>query len=410
MIIFAPIKNITPENITDVFVHDFWSYSEQLKIFIPFGMTFEQIPRLNNQFVGFPNSEIELMSFMEYKALLKKTKRNLALFVWSKINRSEDPIDVINNKNIYIYTDSIDSFENLITGFVVPRSLTEPYDLSDGEEKNKHLEKILELFEELYNEYMPRYTPAIDASFDQDNLFLTCCRFEQESKKLFDCNKLLFFELTFLRELYTRLIFPGIDPLNIFAFSRRRVPNTLPKTPMPDCEKCSGFTVYCNRPWDDIETKIAPIREEKGLILIPTPEDDIGYGFLFKNLKEANQYFDETLNNEQTKYLCLPKVQVAMGPVIEYECKELLEPCAMEYIDGDEDEDMPLYDSEEECEENCNKKWYCLEYQCTKVDKNSQLVEGLEGYDSEEKCEMYCKIPDSSSSSSQNPYYDDVYE
>jgi hypothetical protein len=524
-IIFGPIKDITPENITDVFVHDFWSYSEQLKTFIPFGMTFEQIPRLNNQFVGFPNSEIELMSFAEYKVLLKKTKRNLALFVWSKINRSEDPIDVINNKNIYIYTDSISSFENLITGIVVPRSLTQPYDLSEGEQKNKNLEKILEYFENRYDEYMPKYTRALDVNFDQDNLFLTCCRFEKASKKLFDCNKLLLFELTFLEGLYIRLIFPGLDPLNIVAFSRRRLPNMVLKNPMPDCEKCSGYVVYCGGPYDG---RIRPTRKEKGLSLIKMPKDGGNLDLLlenynyFKNLKEANEYFDETLNNTQSKYLCLPKVQGAMGSDIEYECKELLEPCAIEYVNGNEDivlydskeeceencknkyvaycdkraflyegksavlvikafvdiksiediedrddvkifdtleeanvykeeiiqrneskwvcstvsnDEIPddeekydkcyeivsycsgvfdnVYDTEEQCEENCNKKWYCVEYECTKVDINSQLVEGLEGlegYDSKDDCEQNCKIPDSSSSSSQSPYYEDIYE
>lgn len=386
---FAPNFQPNPENINDVFVHDFWAYSAQYEMFVPAGMNLSPIPQFNNKIVGFPNSVIERMSLNEYNTLVDNTATSIANTIWNNKRKSTDPIDEVDEKEIYAYL--------FLDSAILP-DLTRLYDLAEsGEPKQQALNNILKQLKKQQldrEDLLPKFTPAIDVNFDSNNLLHTYCRYEKNTNIFFDCNKCLQFESDFL-SIMDDVGNPGlmgpvnIGPLFINTFARRRLPDRIDRQPMPNCVLCRKYVVYCN---SDLGFGPAPF---KTLIVEPVMEDleYPDHAEFFYTLREAENFRAIKLL-AGSKWICSTDENIDPPGIGEFppqpkKCYEISSHCS-EYFS---EYDITIYNSLEECEENCGKKWYCVEYECVQILEGDPSVEGLTGYDTAEECAENCEIP-----------------
>jgi hypothetical protein len=423
MAIFAPNHKL--ENFKDdLYVYGFWDYlpanGENVGgegAFVPSGMTFINEPMVNNELVGMPNSVILRWTKNQYDNYIKNIfYKDFARILWNNAKQSEEPSKIIEDKNIYTYT---------FNSMILPPVLTEDYDLAENqvEAKNILLDDLSDMIStnniSIPNKILvlsfilqPVFVTAEDVVFNPDNLLLTMCRYLSDNN-LFDCKSALNFEIDYLQFNIADNNSLTLDNLTSKLLIKYHQNYRFPGqrgVPKPNCKLCSPYIVYCSSIFSlagidfgsgGIVSKY--ILSYKGLYLAktvdlepPIPED----AKMFRTFEDAQQYYFETLNNTPSKWACIETSISMVSGNVPRECHEILESCVFIY---EQDEDVIIYDTQQECEENCNKKWYCLEYQCTKVDKDSQLVEGLEGYDTQAECEENCEIPSSSSSSSSDP-------
>jgi hypothetical protein len=385
MAVYAPITDpnkLIPGNET-VYVTNYWDFDD-LNFFtdtygpffpknlttFPTGKEFFQFPVIKM----IPGSFVGVMTKKEYDELLQFTKQQIAQFFIQRSNFT--PFG-----RILVPSIGVIGLENLNIDNVI-KSLFGPYSI-----------------------FLPRIVP-FRVTDRLNDLFITYCQFStieglfvSQSSEVVTCDKCLPYEAEFMKS------FTGLaETIKIFenlfvhsyitnSFGNIKINNVRSK--VPACNLCIYYVVYCGSPYDDIDLfQQKPILKTKGLILEKfTVDDENDYEDtpnikFFRTLKEAKKYFNETLNNTKSKWLCLPKVPGVIGPDRELECKEMLEPCAIEYVDGDED--IVLYDSKEECEENCNKKWYCINGKCVKKSVDDPEVAELTPFENEEECNDNC--------------------
>jgi len=439
MVTFYP--NLNPGQINDdVFAYKFWTYlpSDGVNIgengtFVPSGMVFGPVPAFNNKIIGFPNSDIRRMSKKQYELLKKNIMRQIIVTIWDNASKSEQPIGQVGDKNYYRYT---------FLDIVIPSAFTEQYDLTAqpgfvAEAKKQLIDDLYDIVNRYINndnfftnpvlgffgnpslvefastvaELLPQYVSAIEVNFDPKNLQKTLCRY-YDDLAFFDCNLCLPFEASYLSDPDTYSKYSQINNLKsliIRQYNNIRLSDQLIRQLRPNCDLCTKYVVYCtNRPMN--------LMEDADMVFVipqaPTPqntlvidlfdtenldeEDYSSSAKFFNSYEDAFEYVESIAQENKTKWVCLPEpgAGMAMGTEIvpfSRDCYEVYEICADAFVA--EDSSIIKYNTLAECEENCGKKWYCLEYQCTLVDETSQLVEGMQGYDTQEECEQNCVIP-----------------
>jgi hypothetical protein len=329
-----------------------------------------------------PGSFVGIMTKKEYDELLQFTKQQIA--------------------QLFIQNSEFTPFGRILVPSIGPIIF-----------ENLNIKNVIKSLFGPYSIFLPKIV-SVRAADRLNDLFVTYCQFNRTFVlEVVACGKCLPYEAKFMSDV--DVFFENktmLDPIFVHNYATQYFSNiklaksklsTIVRSKVPDCDICISYVVYCDEPEDNIFSEPAILRT-KGLVLEKFAtyddydENNPNIKF-FRTLKEAKKYFDETINNTNSKWLCLPKIRAAMGPDIEYECKELLEPCAIEY--RNENEDIVLYDSQEECEENCGKLWYCIDNECVKRFISDPEVNDLTGYDSETECleQSSCKEPSTEATS-----------
>lgn len=381
--IFAPNFNpLIPGN-EQVYVVNFWSYNQDLQSseyggFFPQGM----VRIIDNQqsILLNPNSVIQKITKNEYDELIVAKRIEIA--------------------QIFLEYAVLDEFTLWFT-------------LNDVEvnSENMSLEKLSKenspLFRDgsQFNNFLPVAIPVNSNGrlLQVEDLFGTYCKYNNEGVWI-DCDKCLPFEAEYMNTISFYLNTEQgpelvVNDKYIIFFNHPKIAppgsKLLTKISAPDCKLCHKYVVYCDPlsvippsgrfdiPEFGLGVQIEQIMEN------PIVYSDYPDNAKFFHTKEKAQDYYNSVLAEDPKWVCqVPPM--SMGEDLSEECFAISDMC-VEFLS--ETNPSKIYNSQQECEENCNKKWYCLEYQCTKVDKNSQLVEGLQGYDTQEECENNCEIP-----------------
>jgi hypothetical protein len=373
MATFAP--NFNPQNINDdVFVFNFLVYNRNKidpitnSTFVPAGMTFQN---LGGELIAFPNPVIQRMSKQQYLETKQNYLTNLSTDLWTFATKETPIIDPDTGKTLwtYFYTRSTQ----------IPTELTEPYDLANNnEERNEAQKKIVKFISSRlvrFPFFLPKSIPVSEVNFNSDNLLLTYCRHfnsnivningnAEDIGTFFDCGTLLEFEAEFLRSVFRF----GI--LDLSTFNRKRViingKETAKLEPLPNCFRCRSWVVYCS---SEAPLGMPEDTSFKGFILdlvddsVNSEEELINFygedAKFFSDRKLAELWIADTLNRLGAKWLCKTYLEET-GEFDENDmpikteivkCVEIAARCAEKLIEDGYD----LYDSEEECIENCNR-------------------------------------------------------
>jgi hypothetical protein len=405
--IFAPNFNPFIPGNEMVYVINYWDHDLLLDTgnygpFYPKGLSFIPKGTETDEFTTSlyrlqPNSVVEKITKNAYDELIKLKKKQIAQLF---IEHSQDTGDPFAPGRQLVFSLPPVGFDN-----------------KNGLDLENHI--IDQIFgknnEGPYSIFLPLMIPVVDNAGNiilQDDLYGTYCQFDQNSFHA-GCGKCLSYEAQFMSSvgLFTANGGFAANRYTIRFFNHPELAKQKPKIKIrksvPDCKLCDYYVVYCSSREDNPLMFLTPIDPDKskinGLVLQQlsyVQEQDLPENAkFFETYEDALTYYIDTIGNSATKWLCIQKNGGGIGNTQpEYGCEEILESCIFAYID--DNETIQVYDTKSECEENCGKKWYCLEYECVRITEDDPSVEGLTGYNTQEECEQNCEIPSSSSSSS----------
>lgn len=369
MAIFAPTFN--DKNFDDVFVYNFYTYNNQLQSLVPLGMTFGN---LLGETIGYPHPVILRMSKVDAENLLDDYYFSVATQLWNNIKKENPLVDEETGKNVWEYSLPIEGFLS------IPSDLTQAYDLT-GEGLGSIKDFIIgQVFGPKIGivlapdgglgiggvenaAYRPGAMRAVEASFDSDNLLKTYCRHKnsnilniggnlEDVGTFFDCGTLLPFEEFYLSAAWLPVGAAG--PLNHVTFSRQRLiinnKEVHSKEPMPNCNKCLIWVATCFDSCRGDGIIVRRLNDADNL-------EDESKRF-FRSFEEANAW----VKRQRKTWVCCA-TYVSDEPFIdniEHKCLEISKFCA------DAEGFEITYNSEEECEEDCGKKWYCINNECVR--------------------------------------------
>jgi len=390
--IFAPNFNpLIPGN-EQVYVINFWNYYHNLQTpgyggFFPQGMA--RIIDIDNSSIRLnPNSAIQKMTKNEYDELIRDKKIELA--------------------QIFLDNAILDEFTLTLT--LVGVQINGPTTLQQLIKENSPLFQDGSLF----NDFLPVAIPVVSdrVLLEIEDLFGTYCMYNSDGA-LIECDKCLPHEAKYMKTLDFYISseeeeeeIPVLNMTSVIFFQHPKIVppgSTLPiTTTAPSCELCSSYVVYCDISSilpDLIVASGNPPTEVYGLKLEESGKNFSGYpnnSKFFHTKKEAEDYYNSLIIKDP-KWVCW---SFGMGDEqnIPARCYPVSDLCLESFAAIIDPPD--IYDSEQQCEENCNKLWYCIEYQCVKIDKDDSMVIGEFGYETQEDCELVCETPSASSSSS----------
>lgn len=412
MAIFAPTFN--DKNFDDIFVYNFYTYNNQLQSLVPLGMTFG---KLLGETIGYPHPVILRMSKAEFKIVKENYELGVADQLWNNIKKENPIIDEETGKTLWEYSLRIEGFPS------IPSDITEAYDLT-GEGLDSIKDFITgEVFGEFRGleghfgfgdigvAYDIETISVISVGFDSDNLLKTYCRYKNSNilkiggniddvGTFFDCGTILPFE-----EFYLRNDLGVVSPLDLTSFSRQRLiinnKEVHSKEPMPNCNKCLIWVATCFDSCREEGIIVRRLRDSDNL-------KDESKRF-FRSFEEANAW----VKRQRKTWVCCsdytfsdPQDQPpggGMGGGLEFEhkCLEISKFCA------DAELFERTWNSEEECEEDCGKYWYCINNECVRRFENDPEVRLKFPYARKVQCLLLssgCKQEDSDSESDNDVY------